>query len=321
MNLAILTGSAITVGVISAFCSLAEASIVGLSELGIKQLKQTNEKKAELLSQVIKNRSKYLSATIMLNTITNVGGSMFVGTIAAIVLSDAENQGVITYSSFLMLMTFLMLLFSEIKPKVFAAQKSEAVAATIYYPLAFITWLLTPIVNTVNGFLNNKDSDENNTVSLLEVEHLISMASESGTLKQSETSLLINFLNLKSKTAQDLISNESNIITINVTDSIMEHKDTVIGLEHKKIVLANHRGNAVGVALKEEVLGAIINNQDVSFASIMHSLPVVSEDYNLACIAQEIHDAPAKIIAVSDSKGQVKGVISLTDIKEALFVY
>ncbi|MFS1428801.1 CNNM domain-containing protein [Vibrio splendidus] len=321
MQLILLTGAAVTVGVISAFCSLAEASIVGLSDLGIKKLKQQNEKHAELLTKVLRNRSKYLSATIMLNTITNIGGSMFVGTLAAKVLSGAENHGIITYSTFLALMTFLMLLFSEIKPKVFAAQKSEVVGVAIHYPLAFITWLLTPIVNTVNGFLNNKDSDDNNSVSLLEVEHLISMASESGTLKQSETSLLINFLNLKSKTASVMVDKEPNIVTINVTDTIMTHKDLVLGLEHKKIVLTNHRGNAVGVALKEEVLAAIINDQNVSFASIMHSLPVVSEDHNLACIAQEIHDAPAKIIAVADDKGQVRGVISLTDIKEVLFAY
>lgn len=99
-----------SVGVASAFCSLAESSIVGLSDVGVKQQKKKSAKKGQMLTNLISNRSKHMSAIIMLNTIINIGGSMIVGTMASECLSG-DTPEYITYTTFLMTMTLMMLLF------------------------------------------------------------------------------------------------------------------------------------------------------------------------------------------------------------------
>lgn len=319
MNFTILVLSASLVAIISAFCSLAEASVVGLSDLSIKQLRKKNQSQADKLSKVLKNRSKFLSSIILLNTMTNITGSMLVGTLAATVLSDSQEFEYVTYTSFLTTMTLCMLLFSEIKPKVFAAQRSVPVCIAIYYPLTFITWLLTPVVQAINGFLNNKESNSEDSINLVDIEHLISTASESGLLKPGETNLVINALNLRTKKAVDILDDDTNVISINVNDKVSNHKETILSLTHKKIVLLNHMKMPVGVALREDALSALVRSEDILFSNIMHRLPVVPDDYNLSCIAQEVKEAPAKLIAVTNSSGFVIGVIGLSDIKEILF--
>lgn len=307
-----------SVGVASAFCSLAESSIVGLSDVGVKQQKKKSAKKGEMLANLMSNRSKYMSAIIMLNTIVNIGGSMIVGTMASTSLADSGAPTYVTYGTFLFTMTALMLLFSEIKPKVYAAQHSETVGVILYYPITIIAWILSPVVNAVNGFLNNKESGSGNSMSLVDVEHLICMASESGALRKDETDLVINALKLRDKCASDIVK-EDSVLKVNVTDSVNEHKEMIVNCQYSKIVLVNRFDQPVGAVLKEDALISLIDNGEVSFADIMHPLPSVNSNYNLSLVTQEINRAPIKLLAVVDDNKVLLGVIGLTDVKEVLF--
>ncbi|MEX0289365.1 MAG: CNNM domain-containing protein [Flavobacteriaceae bacterium] len=308
---------ALSVGVASAFCSLAESSIVGLSEVGIKQQRKKKPKNVDLLMKLLENRSKYMSSIIMLNTLINVGGSMAVGSIAASTLPAEGGSGVITYGTFVLSMTIGMLLFSEIKPKIYAAQYSERVAVLVYYPLAAITWFLTPVVNAINGFLNNKDNEKSG-MSIVDIEYLIGAASESGTLKKAETDLVINVLKLRAKTASE-ISKENCVISMSISDKIEDHADEIMASEHKKIVITNHLNFPVGVATKEDALISLIKRDRKTFADIMHFLPVISHDSTLSCVAKKIHEAPVKLLGVIGDDHKIVGVIGMSDIKEILF--
>lgn len=305
-----------SVGAASAFCSLAESSIVGLSDVGVKQVRKKSAKKGDMLLNLMANRSKYMSAIIMLNTIINISGSMIAGTMASESLADSTSS-YLTYGTFLATMTVMMLLFSEIKPKVYAAQHSETVAIVLYYPIRMIAWLLSPIVNAVNGFLNNKESS-GKSMSLVDVEHLICMASESGALRKEETNLVINALKLREKSASDIIKEES-VLKVNLVDKVKDHQETIINSCHGKIVLVNRLNQPVGAVLKEDALISLINDKEARFADIIYPLPSVNVNYSLSEIAQDISKSPIKMLAVVNDEKALVGVIGLTDIKEALF--
>ena len=303
---------AILVGFASSFCSLAEASIVALTEFQVKTIEKKSPTLAKKLKKIIDNKPKYLSSIIMFNTVVNIGGSMFVGSIATSLYNDEQ------YFTFVFSMTLLMLLFSEIKPKVFAAKNPDKVIKVINVPVIFTTWLLTPIVNAVNGFLNNNQNGDDE-IDIEELNHFVITARETGLIKKDEATIIRNIVDLRTQTS-DIIVKDESITMMNISDIISERKDELLNSEHRRIVLVNSESKPVGMFFKEEALKKIILNEaDVAFSTIMHPLPVVDPSCAVTVLARRLQKSGSHLAVVVDDEGVILGVVSLTDIKGLIF--
>lgn len=302
----------ILVGVLSAYCSFAEASIVALTDVIIQKFSSNNQKLYKKLKKIIDNKPKYLSAIIMLNTMVNIGGSMFVGAIA-IKIHTPEG-----YTLFVGLLTLLMLLFSEIKPKVFAARNPEKVIKVLCNPIMLTTLILSPIVNAVNGFLNN-NVQLDDSMDIEELNHFISTAKETGLIKKHEATIIKNIVDLRAKTSDMLIvSNE--ICSMNVGDTLAERKEDILNAVHRRIILVNDKNQPVGLFFREDALKRLVlNESDTPLSKIMHPVPVIDLDTNVTYLARRLQGAGAHIAVFVEEDGSVKGVVSLTDIKGLIF--
>jgi len=302
---------AFLVGFASSFCSLAEASIVALTDFHVKTIGEKNPKLAKKLKKIIKNKPKFLSSIIMFNTVVNIGGSMFVGSIAASLYD--ENQ----YFYFVLSMTLLMLLFSEIKPKVFAAKNPDSVIKYINLPIIITTWLLTPIVNAVNGFLNNNSADDE--LNIEELNHFVSTAAESGLIKKDEASIIKNVVELRAKTSDIIVKNEA-ITMMSVSDIINDKKEELLNTKFRRIILVNTELKPVGMFYKEDALKKIIlGESDLPLSSIMHPLPVVDPKCSVTVLARRLQKTGGHLAVVVDDDGLTLGVVSLTDVKGLIF--
>jgi len=110
-----LIGSALTLVILSMLCSLAEAAIVGINEIKVRHLSRQspNDKGLQTLLKLADKRISILSMIISLNTAVNIGGSMFIGTLSTAILDN------LYYGIFTAALTATMLIYSEIKPKVY----------------------------------------------------------------------------------------------------------------------------------------------------------------------------------------------------------
>lgn len=303
--------TSLVIALLSAFCSLSEASIVALTEFHIQDLFEKKNKKGFSLKKIIQNKPKYLSSIIMLNTIVNIGGSMYIGSIA-IQMFDAKD-----YFYFLLSLTIIMLLFSEIKPKVYAAKNPALIIKIIYKPILFCAWILTPVVNTVNGFLNNNSKEDE--LSIAELNYFVSNAAETGLIKKDEASIIRNVMDIRKKTS-DMFLKDGSICFFHVDDLIMDKKDELLDLNYRRIILVNKDQKPVGMFFKDEALKKIIlNESNVNFSSIMHPLTIVTKDCSLPVLAIRLQKSGSHLSVVTDDDGFAIGVVSLTDIKGLIF--
>ncbi|PSV00676.1 CNNM domain-containing protein [Photobacterium kishitanii] len=248
--------STISIICLSAFWSLAEASIVGANEFKARNLLKQEIRGAKNLYKVVENKSKYLSTTIVLNTITNVGGSMFIGSLAA-KLGDQVNYGLVVGS-----VTGIMLIFSEIKPKIFASERSESVGLYIAPVLIVLGFLLTPITAFTNLFLNKRSDSQHLDVS--EIKLMLSSAGETGVIAKNEADFISNMLALRDKKASDLVTRCGDITTVPIKATVKSAKELALTTKHKRIIAVNKHNQAVGVVLQRDILKAILETDNVS---------------------------------------------------------
>ena len=145
-NQLILLGSLL---IISAFFSISETSLMSVNRFRLKHLAKKGNKGAVLASKLLDETDKLLSVILLCNNFCNAAAATLV-TIIAVQLYG-EDEAIIMSGT--IITTFLILIFSEISPKVIAAAHAEKLALLCSFVLFPLLKILYPIVWFVNIFV------------------------------------------------------------------------------------------------------------------------------------------------------------------------
>jgi CBS domain containing-hemolysin-like protein len=128
----------------SALVSGAEVALFSLSQKDIDDTIQSDDSKGKILADLI-NRPKKLLATILVaNNFINIGVVILFSFIGNDLFA-AISSPVLKFTVEVIVVTFLLLLFGEVLPKVYASRNNIKFAKTIVYPIAILDKLLSPI--------------------------------------------------------------------------------------------------------------------------------------------------------------------------------
>lgn len=298
---------------LSAFFSVGEAALVGLNEYRVKAYEREKGRSGGALSKLVERRSALLSTTLFLNTIVNIGGSALIGSYASKVFFDGD------YLLFIMALTFCMLIFSEVRPKLYASNNPEKVASKIAPIMIFLGWLCRPIMMIINLFL--KGGEDTKSLSELEVQSVLCSATEHGVMNKVESRIARNVFNLRTKKASGLVLKGSMVTTLPVHVGFEEAMSLAAESQYKRMIAVNADGKPVGVFLQRDILrqSCIEESERVkSISELVHPLKVVAEDCCLATLATDLYRSPNHIAIVADASDCMVGVITLSNIQELL---
>ncbi len=132
----------IAIGVVllsSAICSGSEAALFSVPIVKVRRMVQSNRPGAQALLSIREQMNRPIATIVILNNIANIVGTMVVGYLAANVLGR-QWLGLVSG-----ILTFLVILFSEIIPKTVGERYSEQISVVIARPVAGLTRILTPL--------------------------------------------------------------------------------------------------------------------------------------------------------------------------------
>ena len=135
--------------IVSAFFSISETSLMSVNRYRLKHLAKSGNTGAKLATKLLKETDKLLSVILLCNNFSNAAAATLVTIIAVQLYGDQE----IIIMVGTLITTFLILIFSEISPKVIAAAHPEKLALTCSFLLYPLLKILYPIVLFVNIFV------------------------------------------------------------------------------------------------------------------------------------------------------------------------
>ncbi|ELP6119398.1 TPA: DUF21 domain-containing protein [Vibrio vulnificus] len=305
----------------SCIFSLAEASIVGLCQFKSKNLAKQNVRFANNLAPLIERRSKYLSTTIIMNTAINVGGSMWIGKLA----SQQFSGTLVTF--YILGLTAFTLIFSEIKPKLYATEHSETVARYLAKPIMVLGALATPIVALTNLFVR-RNSDSKTTFDRCELMTMVVTAQDSGVINKRESKLMQQILNLNNLKAKDLITEGCAINTIPIHVNMQEAVEIALSAHHKRLIAVNKSGEPVGVIHQTDILklateimkstNGVCDLGTITVAELVQYLTVVNSDTEIHELLPTLYGTDTHLALVVGKHNNPLGVITLSNIHEML---
>lgn len=310
--------------VLSGLFSIAETSMMALNRYRLKAMVRLGNRAAKRASDLLARTDRLLGVVLLGNNLVNAAAATLVGVITI----DLFGQNELALSIGTLTVTFLILVFSEITPKVIGAAYPEKIALPLSYVLGPLLRVLYPIVWFVNLFSSallwllriNPNVDEGSQ--RLSNEELRSLVLEhSHYLPKKHSSILVNLFDLDRITVEDVMTPRAQIEGIDLEapeDVLLEQMTTSY---HTRLLAYRHEpGNVVGILHLRRALSILREGQlsKEALTEILTEPYFVPADTGALAQMQYFQENRQRMALVVDEYGELQGLITLEDIVEEI---
>ncbi len=309
--------------VLSAFFSITETAMMAVNRYRLSHLVSEGDRAAIRVAELLKRTDRLLGGILIGNTLVIAAAS----TLSSLVAVQLLGQDKISYAAGTLAISFLIIIFSEITPKVIGATHPERTALLLSYPLAIALRILDPAAWFVNlfvrpllGLLRVRANDQD--APKLSPEEIRTLVLESSSfMPKKHRAILLNLFDVGSVTVQDVMVPRARIESLKLDDEMDDIVRQVVTAHHSRLpVFRDALGDVVGILQLRKVIVALptrtldkeaLNSLLMEPYFVPASTPVLSQLQYF----QENHE---NIALVVDEYGELMGLLTLEDILEEI---
>ena len=309
---------------LSAFFSIAETALMAISRLRLRHLARAGSGAARLTEKLLARTDRLLGAILLGNNLLNAAATALVTAIA--ISRFGDNEWVLLGAT--VAIAFLIMVFSEVTPKVIGARYPERIALTSSYALHIIMTLVAPAVWFVNLFVRallwmlRIPPVDDAGATRLSPEELRTIVLEGGNfIPGKHRSILLNLFDLEQLTVDDVMTPRARVEALDIgqPDAVILAQLTTC--YHNKLpVYERDISRVVGVVHVRRLLPALADGgldaariRELSVAP--YFVPSGTPLFNQL---QMFQDNQQRLGLVVDEYGEVQGLVTLEDIIEEL---
>jgi Mg2+/Co2+ transporter CorB len=319
-----MAGVLVALLVISGFFSIAETSMMAINRYRLKHMVAQGHGGAARVERLLRRTDKLLGAILIGNNVVNAAAA----TLASLIAVQLFGQGRLAYAASTLAISFLIIVFAEITPKVIGATYPEKLAPPLGYLLVPIQWLLQPGVWFVNLFVRpllliiGIRPEENTKLEKLSPEEIRTLVLESSSfMPKKHFSILMNLFDVGAVTVQDIMVPRAKIESIKLDDDIDAIVRQLVTSYHQRVpVFRSALGEVLGVLHLKKVLAALpTRTLDKATLESMLSEPYfVPATTPVLAQMQYFQENQERIALVVDEYGELMGLLTLEDIIEEI---
>ncbi len=302
------------------FSGLISGSEVALFSLSKSQLKKEDKSSyVQIIQKSLTNPNKLLATILVANNFINIAIVILFTQIGNVIFKNITSS----FWQFIIevvVATFLILLFGEILPKIYASRNNLIFSKFVIYPLVLLDFVLTPIslpMQKLSNFIKNKLSFKKQNIDLNQISSALDLTSPDETTKQEQKILkgILSFGNTETKEVMRPrldIHAYSNLLSYEeVLKNIVENKFSRIP------VYQDDLDNIIGILYVKDLL-PFLDKKDFDWLSTLRKPLFIPENKKLDDLMQEFQDKKIHLAIVVDEFGGTSGVISLEDVIEEI---
>lgn len=309
--------------VLSAYFSSSETGLLSLNKYRMRYLAEQGNKGAQKAEKLLEKPDTLLSFILIFNNLVNISASAIATMIGMRLYGDA---GVAIATG---LLTFVMLVFSEIFPKTVAALHPEKVAflsshilnvlIKIFYPVVWFMNLFTTLLMKMMGL---KPEMQKQVISSEELRSIVSEAGEA-TPGEQHPQMLLSILDMETVTVDDIMVPRNEIGGIDIDDDWKAIMRQLNHAAHNRVVL--YKGsldkNVLGILRVREAFRLLLEKNEFTKETLIRAADEVyfiPEGTPLKTQLANFRTNKERIGLVVDEYGDIKGLVTLEDILEEI---
>ena len=308
---------------ISAFFSLAETSMMALNRYRLKALVRLGNRGARLTAGLLRETDKLLGVILLGNTLVAAGAA----TLATLIAHTLWGEHKWVPAASAVVVTFALLIISEITPKVIGAAYAEKIALPVAFVLKPMLKALYPVVWFVNLFVQSllwllRLKPASTSENKMTPDELRTLVLEAGNyIPHKHQSILLNLFDLESITVDDVMTPRNQIEAIDIDAAPEILRQQIATAYHRRLpVYQGQPDNIIGIILLRKLL-TVSQDSGVSagqLRKIMREPYFIPSGTPLFTQLQQFQEHQDRLCFVVDEYGELMGLLTLEDIVEEL---
>lgn len=311
---------------LSAFFSSSETAFFSHSSNDIERIKKNTESTAKQVVHLLEHPQKLLITIVVGNTIVNITAASL-AVLLTIQISQFYNfDERLTIAINVVVVTFIILVFTEIIPKIAAVKNPYKLAEKYAYPLTAFYYALFPITNildTMTKWLSQslKLTKKKTLLSEDELKTLVDFGEEKGTLEQDEKEMIHSIFEFGQTSVKEIMVPRIDMVCIPSTAGIKELLELIKDNLHSRIPVYHETiDNIIGIFYAKDLLPFINKrkNQNTSIEKLARPVYFVPEQKMIDDLLREFQSEKIHMAIVVDEYGGTSGLVTLEDIIEEI---
>jgi gliding motility-associated protein GldE len=310
----------LALAVLLVFSGLISGSEVALFSLSKSQLKkEDNSSYIQIIQKSLSNPNKLLATILVANSFVNIAIVILFTQIGNVIFKNITS----TFWQFIVevvVATFLILLFGEILPKIYASRNNLIFSKLVIYPLVLLDFILTPIslpMQKLSNFIKNKLSFTKQNINLNQISSALELTSPDETTIQ-EQKILKGILSFGNTETKEIMRPR---LDIHAYSNLLNYKEVLKNIVENNFsrvpVYKDDLDNIIGILYVKDLL-PFLDKKDFDWLSTLRKPFFIPENKKLDDLMQEFQEKKIHLAIVVDEFGGTSGVISLEDIIEEI---
>ncbi|MGC6431962.1 MAG: gliding motility-associated protein GldE [Jejuia sp.] len=303
----------------SALISGAEVALFSLTRTDLDNHPEIDSKPFQIILQLLDRPKKLLATILVANNFINIAVVLLFAYLGDFMFGNVENPTV-KFIVEVIVVTFLILLFGEILPKIYASRNNLKFAGVMAYPLRVLDVLLSPIslpMRSTTLVIHRKLGKQKSNLSVDQLSQALELTDQGDTSKEEQKILegIVSFGNTDTK---QVMRPRIDIFALNIEQKYTEIIPEIIENGYSRIPVYEESVDQIKGILYVKDLLPYIDRKQFDWTSLLREPFFVPENKKLDDLMAEFQEKKVHLAVVVDEYGGTSGLISLEDIIEEI---
>jgi putative hemolysin len=305
---------------LSALFSSSETAFIAANPYKLDYLERKGFKRAKLVKKLMRGVDNLLATILIGNTLVNVAAAS-VATSIFVSFIPNKNQAVLLAT---VMTTFLILIFSEITPKTYAAHNPLKLSFLVVQPIRFFVIIFYPFVKTFTFifrliFPSSKEEGPSLARSLNEEEIKVLLTMGIKGMSSLRKKMISGVLDIGSRPVREIMIPRPQVRAIEVTSSVRQILDVILSAGFSRFPVYRGRlDNIEGLIHAKDIIPYLIDNKDFNAYNLLRKPLFVPESASLEKVLLQMQATTNQLVFVVDEFGNMEGIVTLEDIIEEI---
>jgi len=301
---------------ISAMVSGSEVAFFSLTPNHINTLKEKASRKNQLVLKLLEKPERLLASILITNNFVNVGIVIIATFVTGTLFNFSGNQ-VLGFLIQVVVITFMLLLFGEIIPKVYANRFALRFARRMAVPLLVMDQIFRPLIFILirsTGLVNRKLAKKGRNISMDDLSEALYLTS--GVVEDEKEMLegIVRFSNLE---VAEIMKPRTDVTAVDIQTDLNELIKVIIDSGFSRIpVYEETSDNLKGILYVKDLLPHINKQDRFNWQKLIREPFFVPETKKINDLLKEFQEKKIHLAIVVDEYGGTEGIVTMEDILE-----
>lgn len=303
----------------SGFVSASEIAFFSLSPNDLNEIEEEEHPSDKHIKALLKDSERLLATILISNNFVNVTIIMLCNYFFAEVV-DFGHAVIVEFLVITVILTFLLLLFGEIMPKIYSAQHTLAFSRFAAPVLMVLRKVFSPLSNWLvrSSFIVNKCvAKKNYNISVDELSQALELTDKAEI--SEESNILEGIIRFGGETAKEVMTPRLDMVDLDISSTFREVLDCVVENGYSRVpVYEDSRDNIKGILYIKDLLPYLKKEEDFKWQDLIRPAYFVPETKMIDDLLRDFQANKIHIAIVVDEFGGTSGIVTMEDIIEEI---